>query len=416
MSLKQKRWLCALLTLTALLALGTYLLQSPSVAPKPRFTTPQPVGDAAKAAQANNTFAWALWSKLAPDQASGKNIFFSPTSISQALSLAATGAQSPTADELWSTLGFSLATDNAADQAALTWSLDQAQANGVQLAIANALWATAADPLKSSFISQAKSLFAASAQNLDFNDPSGSASTINAWIADNTANKIQNLIPPSAINKDTRLILTNAVYFKADWDEPFKTDHTRSAPFKIPGKDPVTVDMMNAEIHGVWSEDDAFKMIQLPYKGNRLTFRAILAKEGATAPLDADRLAALLKKTEHTLFFVGLPKFKLQYEQELTKPLQSLGIKQAFIDGDFTPTFQNKHPSGQPTVISDVWHKTFIQIDEKGTEATAASLLMTKAGAAPGYTFYADHPFIFQIVDTQTGAILFMGQVNDPSK
>ncbi len=407
MILRLKLFILALLSAATLVGCG-------SDAPKLRFTTPQPPGDTSKAAQANNAFTWALWAKLSASET--ENVFFSPASISQSLSLAATGAQGLTAQEIWSALGFADASDQAANQHALIWSLDQAQTQGVQLSCANALWATAADPLKPAFVTQAQSLFGANVQNLEFTKPTAAASTINDWIAANTSNKIKNLVPASALNKDIRVVVTNAVYFKADWDDPFEVKNTRPQQFKPIGKTPVTVNMMSGERHGIWADDDAFLMIQLPYKGGRMAFRAFLPQEGTSPVLDAQRLARLMKKKENTQFFVGLPKFIVEWEKELVTTLQSLGIKQAFTDGDFTPAFQNTTPSIQPIQISDVRHKTFIQIDEKGTEAAASSFFEAKFSAAPEYTFIADRPFIFQIIDLKTDTIVFMGRVSDPKE
>ncbi len=374
-----------------------------------------PPGSADQAARANNKFTWALWSKAA---GSTGNAFISAASVSQALSMTAAGTEGVTSQEIWEALGFTSQSNPLADQATLISSLNNAQTDHVQLQSANALWVSKNETLKADYTSQMATLFKAWVKNLDFSQPAKAAGIINAWVESKTNNKIKDLVPANALNAQTRIVLTNAVYFKADWVTQFKKDATSKQPFKVEGKTSKPVDTMHAEIRTNYAQDDAFQMLELPYKGNRVVLRAILPKENTTATLDAQRIDALADSAKSVKVNISLPKFKIEWSQELTPALKALGIKRAFSDGDFSPMFAGTPPMGK-TQISAVLHKTYVLVDETGTEAAAATAVvvtMTAAPAAPPIVFKADRPFIFQIVDKETDTILFMGRLSDPTK
>jgi serpin B len=372
-------------------------------------------GNADQAARANNKFAWALWSKL-PGASDQGNRFISPVSISQALSMTAAGTQGPTNQEMLTALGFTSESNALADQATLIASLAKAQTDHVQLQSANALWVGKNETLKPTYTQLVAALFLARVENLDFSQAAKAAATINSWVESKTNSKIKDLVPASALNARTRIVLTNAVYFKADWLTQFKKDATTKAPFLANGKFALPADMMHAEIRGNYAQDDAFQMFELPYKGNRVVLRIILPKDDAGPQLDAQRVSALSASAKFASVRVSLPKFKIEWSSELTASLKALGINRAFTGGDFTPMFTT--PSAGNTAISAVLHKTFVQVDETGTEAAAATAVIVTMTAMPvePIVFNADHPFVFQIVDRETDTILFMGRLSDPTK
>jgi serpin B len=374
-------------------------------------------GDIKKAMQANHRFAWSLWAQVADKNAG--NAFLSPVSLSQALAMTAAGAQGETAKELWTAIGYADEADALksalADESALTRSINAAQDETLKLQTANALWVAMPEKLKPVYADQMKKLFGANAQNLDFSRSEASAKTINKWVASKTNEKIKDLVPASELDKDTRLVLTNAVYFKADWITPFDKKRTHKAPFKLDGTTSVDVDTMRRTIYAHSAQDDGYRLVDLPYKNPRVVFRAIVPKDGSSlAGLDGDRVGRLAESTQLGMVDVHLPKFKMTWSGELTNALKAMGVKQAFsINGDFTPMFEGM---SQPTEVSAVMHKAFVEVDEKGTEAAAATFVGVAAGSAPmdPIVFNADRPFLFQIVDKESGAVLFMGRVSDP--
>ncbi len=372
-------------------------------------------GNADDAARANNKFAWALWAKAA---SSHGNAFISPTSISQALSMTAAGGEGATSEELWTALGFAPGSSRLADQGSLVASLNKAQTDKVQLQSANALWVGKNETLKPAYARLMLAVFAARVENLDFAQAAKAAATINAWVESKTNQKIKDLVPASVLGAETRMVLTNAVYFKADWATQFKKDGTQKAPFKVSAKESKQVDMMNAKFFANYAEDDTCQFLELPYKGNRIAMRVILPKEGAKAQPDAARVAALADASKSAQVHISLPKFKIEWSGELTDALKGLGVKRAFDDGDFTPMFASIHAAGK-TQISAILHKTYVQVDEAGTEAAAATAVVISLTSAPvdkPTIFKADHPFLFQIVDKETDVILFMGRLSDPTK
>jgi serpin B len=372
-----------------------------------------PAGNAAEAARANNKFAWALWSKAAGTN----NAFISPTSVSQALSMTAAGAEGATSEELWTALGFAPGSNRLADQGTLVSSINKVQSENLQLQSANALWVGKNETLKPDYTRLMAALFAARVENLDFAQAAKAAATINAWVESKTNKKIKDLVPASVLGAQTRMVLTNAVYFKADWAKPFKKEDTAKAPFKVSAKETRQVDMMNGQLYANYAEDDVCQVAELPYKGNRVVMRVILPKEGAAAQPDAARVAALMEKSRSAQVHLSLPKFKIEWSGELTDALKGLGVKRAFDDGDFTGMFAARPAQGK-TQISAVIHKTYVQVDELGTEAAAATAVVISLTSAPGQPtiFKADHPFLFQIIDKETDTILFMGRLSDPTK
>jgi len=276
------------------------------------------------------------------------------------------------------------------------------------------------------YLELTKATFAAPLEALDFRGASADARThINDWVATQTKDKIKDLLPPSGVTSDTRLVLVNAIYFKAQWTEAFDDSATKDAQF-TGAKAKKQVKMMNRTDHyklGV-AKDAKLRTIEMPYNGDEYSMVIVLPDDpkGLAAvekALTADALKSWIDGATHTRVALGVPRFKIEpgAALELRAPLEKLGIVTAWdaSKADFTAIA----PASDQLVISEAYHKAFIAVDEAGTEAAAATAVSMKVGsAAPTdepVPFVADHPFLFLVRDTKTGAILFMGRLVDPA-
>lgn len=382
--------------------------------------------------EGNTAFAFDLYGLLA--QESQGNLVVSPYSISEALSMTYAGADGQTATQMADALHFTL------DQDALPpafQSLDDglvshgtAGANpdtgapARALHIANGLWGEQTFPFDPAFSAQLDQFYGAGLQLTDFrNDPEGSRQQINGWVAEQTEDKIQDIVPADAITPDTRLVLANAIYFYGGWQHTFSESATEDADFHLLDGSTVSVPFMSQTESFSYAQGDGFQVVELPYEGSGFAMTVILPDEGQfetiEAGLDAATLDAALGQLSYTDVDLYLPKFKFDYSAALADSLQALGMTDAFDPNlaDFSGMLGADAP--EPLVISDVLHKAFIGIDEDGTEAAAATAVIMGAGAAAPpenpLELRIDRPFLFAIRDTQTGAILFLGRVTDPS-
>lgn len=258
---------------------------------------------------------------------------------------------------------------------------------------------------------------------MDFvGDTENSRSTINRWVEAQTNNRIKDLLPPGTVTPLTRLVLTNAIYFKGTWQTPFNKSSTKPVEFNLSATDKIKSDMMYRSAHMLYAETDQLQAVELPYQGDRLTMIVLLPlkKEGLAdveASLSAESLTALIAKRKSAKVNLTLPKIKTTYTASLSKTLSALGMVDAFNEGkaDFSGIDGTRELS-----ISAVIHKAFCEINEEGTEAAAATgvVMVTKSAAPvkepPPIEFKADHPYLYLIRDTQTGSILFLGRVADP--
>jgi len=378
-------------------------------------------------AGAGNRFAYDLYGRLANDPAQkGQNIFFSPYSISNALALAGEGAYGTTRSEILTVLHLP-ANDTVRREgfASLNAGIGTPD-SGYTLDTANALWAEKSYAFLPSYIAIAGRYYAANATNLDFfSDPEGSRQTINRWVGQRTAGKIPVLLPQGSIDSLTRLVITNAVYFKGTWDRQFNPKATTDADFRTSSGGTVKVRMMQDTGHDArypYAETDRVQYIELPYSsasGRSLSMGVILPKDdsitAAESLVASGGIPALQQSayTRHVL--LSFPKFTVETSYALPATLQSMGMKAAFGPGaDFSGMDGTRNLS-----ITDVFHKAYIDVNEQGTEAAAATaVVIGVAAAAPEQNplvFRADHPFIFFIQDRDSGAILFMGKVENPA-
>ncbi|MDD5586126.1 MAG: serpin family protein [Alphaproteobacteria bacterium] len=358
-------------------------------------------------------------------QMSGKedgNIFFSPYSISEALGMAYAGARGKTAEEMARVLGFTLPADKLYPAIAESSRSLMASGNstGQSLNIANAIWLKTGFAVLPAYNKLLKDNFSNESYQLDFCQAAQSAKTINEWVEKETKDHIHDLISEKNLDCMTRLVLTNAVYFKGDWLTPFKHDSTSPGSFWTGADKKMDATFMHRQGHYEYGEDDAFQILRLPYK-NDLAMLVLLpkAKDGLAAAeknlnaLALEKLDSALKPEEVVLSF---PKFESDTKYSLSDYLIKAGMKEAFGNAaDFSGI-----TAQEPLRIDAVLHKAWIKVDEKGTEAaaaTAVSMLGTAAfnpNVKPPVIFNADHPFLFMIKDRKTGMIIFWGRISSP--
>jgi serpin B len=372
-----------------------------------------------KIAQNNNAFAFDLYREIIKSERG--NVFFSPFSISTALAMTYAGANATTADEMQKAMHFS-ANDEEFHVSNGTYveQLHRNAKGNIQLKIANRLWGEETYTLKQSFIDLNAKAYRAPLQMMDFQGNSeGSRLTINEWVAEKTEQRILNLIPSGAITNLTRLVLTNAIYFKGDWQNTFDKTQTRDQTFTMADGKTLTTPFMNSFGSLEYVELKNARMVRLPYKGNKQSMIIILPYktenlEELEAEIDATFFAKVFNAFEPEVI-LSLPKFKMTLPLSLNGNLQGLGMETAFTPfADFS-----KMTASNDLYISAVLHKAFIEIDEEGTEAAAATaVIMNETEDAHDRAlpkqFIADHPFLFYIIDDETKAILFMGRLMVP--
>ena len=375
-------------------------------------------------AQGSNAFAVDLYGKLSSQPG---NLFFSPASVTSAFAMACAGARSTTATEMDSTLHFTLPPDRLHPaMGALLTQLNGAHAN-YELHMANALWAEKDQHFLPDYTALVKRDYAAGLKPVDFKaNPEAARALINTWVADQTKQKILNLVPAGAVTPLTRLILTNAIYFKAAWASQFSKSQTQDEDFQLTATKSIKAQLMN-QVKGLpYYRGPNFQALELPYQSNELSMIVLLpdspdglpALEKSLTAKNLDTWTRALSYEEKVI--VTLPRFKITQQFELSSALESLGMKQAFHGGaaDFSAITGDKSFS-----ISAAIHKAYIDVDEEGTEAAAATAVVMVAMAMrpaapppPPIVFRADHPFLFLIRDNSTGTILFLGRLTDPTK
>ena len=410
------------LILAGLTAAGTIPQNTASVSGEPGsgdvgIARPDTPNGAGNATAGNNRFAFDLYRRLATDPAYAEgNLFFSPYSISSALAITREGARSTTADEIESVLHLptndTLRREGFAD---LNAALNRESSN-CTLRIVNALWAEETYSFLPDYIDVAARGYGANVTNLDFiENPEGSRETINRWVEGQTEDRIRDLLPPGSVDPLTRLVITNAIYFKGTWVEQFDPAGTTDEGFRVaPGKT-VTVPMMHGDAVYPYTETETLRVLEMPYAHGNKTELAMLVllpkEENLTAVeenLDTEKLADLRESLASQRVRVFFPKFTLDAEYLLPGALAAMGMPTAFTgDADLSGMDGMKD-----LFVTGVFHKAFVDVNEEGTEAAAATGVIAGRGVTP--VFRADHPFVFLIVEKDSGAILFMGRVVNP--
>jgi serpin B len=413
---------------------GPVVSSTPDISPQETGAAiPVPAGtgnvqDTLAVAEADNRFAADLYSALAAQSSNaGKNLFFSPFSLSSALAITAEGARGKTEDEIVTVFHFpSNVTLRRSGFAGINAGINNGS-SAYTLRTANALWAEKTYPFLLSFSGPARQYYSANVTSLDFiGAPEESRTTINRWVEEKTSNKIRDLLPAGSIDSLTRLVITNAVYFKGTWERQFDANDTADADFRTSSGTTVTVRMMQdtgEEAKYRYAETGDVQYIELPYTqgtGRALSMNIILPKSDDIGPAEAvlsgQNLSSLQALTERQRVMLYFPKFKMETEYSLPGILAGMGMPTAFIAGsaDFSGMDGTTN-----LFISDVIHKAYIDVNEKGTEAAAATAVVMKLAMAPAGesppVFRADHPFIFLIQDKESGTILFIGRVENPA-
>ncbi len=366
--------------------------------------------------QGNTAFALDLYQQVRMVKG---NLFFSPYSLSTALAMTYAGARGDTEAQIAQALHFPAEQEQLHRAFALLEAklADIGRKGHIQLRVANALWPHKGYDLLEAFLALTKEYYGVLVTALDYGDAEAARGTINAWVEEKTEGKIQNIIPSGLLNALTRLVLTNAIYFKGDWANQFKRSATRDAAFSVTPDKQVQVPMMNKTAEYRYGESDGLQILELPYAGDDLSMVVLLPREiDGLADLE-ERLTVgnLGQWTEHLWrreVQVSLPRFEITFPFSLNEALTSMGMVDAFgADADFSGMDGSK-----ALYIGAVLHKAYVAVNEEGTEAAAATAVIMKLKAipAPPPTFRADHPFIFLIREKSTGSILFLGRVVNP--
>lgn len=370
-------------------------------------------------ADGNNRFAVELYAKLKGNEG---NLFFSPFSISSALVLAYAGARGDTAIEMRKALHFGPDRPSFHEDFGATVRDLNSGGNekGYQLAVANGMWLAKGFQLKKDYLGLVKNVFGAGIRELDFARDSQSARrTINEWVAEHTGDKIKDLLPPGMPGSSTKMVLTNAVYFKGDWASKFKKERTRDLQFTKSDGAKLTVPTMCQTGSFRYLEEDSLKALELPYVGEDLSMLVILPKKvdglrELEKKLSYESLQTILNKGSRSEVAVCLPRFNVRSKFMLAETLAAMGMKQSLSapPADFSGINGRKD-----LFIGQVIHEGFVDVNEKGTEAAASTAITVKSAmSVTSKEFKADHPFIFLIRDRTKGIILFMGRVEDPSR
>jgi serpin B len=378
--------------------------------------------DVSALADGNAGFAFDLYRALSAGE---DNLFFSPYSISVALAMTHAGAAGDTASQMASMLHFTLPQDRL-HPAFNAYSLDlEARAEEAtegtpfELSMANSLWGQHGFAFRPEFLDLLGENYGAGMRLVDFAaDPEAARLAINEWVSDETREKIQDLIPSGAIDVLTRLVLANAIYFKAAWLHAFDSDATTTAPFRLMDGSTVDVPMMHQDEPYGYVVRDEYRALELPYETGNMSMLIILPDEGqfqaVEDALDAEMLQDIVGNLTYGPVILSLPRFTYESAFSLNDALQNLGMTDAF-DPD-RADFSGMDGS-RDLYIGNVLHKAFVSVDENGTEAAAATAVimgLTSAPIAEPIVFTVDRPFIYLIRDGQTGSILFVGRVMDP--
>ncbi|HNV01605.1 MAG TPA: serpin family protein [archaeon] len=387
---------------------------------------------------ANNSFAVDYYNKLdsSKDQ-SGKNIFFSPFSISTSLAMTYEGADGVTAEEMRKVLYFSENdTERRAAFANVYNNLNKSASKGnYTINIANALWNEITYPFKQSFYDTIENYYYGKSTPVDFNNaPEEQRQKINLWVENQTNKKIIELLPKNSILEDTRMVLVNAIYFKGDWNNKFDEKNTYGGEFSVNENTKKDTQMMYQKNEFNYYEDDSFQYVELPYKGEDMSMIVLLPKENyvpcgagtndCVNPTNnvnynfiipsASEITELKTKMSTQKIEVHLPKFKFRTNYQMKKDLQEMGLKEAFTNfANFSKMDEQNYIK-----IDEIYHQAFVEVNEEGTEAAAATavvVIQKTSMPAPSPIFNANHPFFFYIQDNVSGEILFLGKIVDPT-
>lgn len=364
----------------------------------------------------NNKFAFELFNKTGVGE---RNCFISPFSISTAMAMTYAGAREQTEKQISTVFHFS--SNSSAFHKEFYNSTELVRAagssDGLKLNFANAIWLDKSLKLEKKYKSVMKKSYKSGFTPVDFaSAPEAARTEINQWVAGKTENKIEKLLIEGDVDNGTALVLTNAIYFKGNWTNRFNEEKSQQGKFKVREGESVEVTYMNITEKFRFLEMKGMQVVELPYEGNRVSMYVILpdpnknidAFIGRLTPEAFEKGCDAMKETKISLQF---PKFKYESRYELQSVLGEMGMPDAFGSGaDFSGI-----TGGRDLYISKVVHKAFIEVNEKGSEAAAATAVVMRKNAEIPKQVVVDRPFVFLIRDNMTGAVLFLGKVVNPN-
>jgi serpin B len=374
----------------------------------------------------NNQFAFDLYAKIRGEPG---NLFVSPASISTALAMTYAGARGTTAEQMAKTLHF------PADEkklhptlAGLNKKIQAGQGKGYEIQMANALWVQQGFGLQPAFLDTMKSHYGAGVREVDYIGGTDAAcKSINGWVEQQTKERIKGLLQPSDLDKLTRLVLTNAIYFKGSWGARFPKTGTRDRPFYRKNGDFVTFPMMAQCAPFPYWESDTLQVAEFPYVGKQLSMSIFLPRSAEGLPafektVTPEKIAEWSSKLSEQKINVYLPRFKVTQRLDLKESLRDMGMPLAFDSDKADFTGMTGTDPQKKLHISKVIHEAFVEINEEGTEAAGSTAVVGTAKSVKGPvepeppTFEANRPFLFVIRDNRSGSILFIGRLSDPTK
>jgi serpin B len=404
---------------------------SPTMTPSPEPTaTPSgELSDKEAVVESNNNFAFDLYEMYREND---DNVFFSPYSITTAFAMCYEGSRGTTAEEIKEVMHYPNDIGTLRNGASEIYNEMNQPNENYMLSTANALWAQEDYPFLDEYLNNVADYYGGNTTNLDFeSDPDGATEIINSWVEEKTYEKIKDLIPQGVITAMTRLVLTNAVYFKGDWLYQFNESKTEDQDFTTSSGETVKVPMMQntkgthprikdgqvtIENNFNYAENDDLQILELIYKGEEISMLILLPKDNDLSSLEdqlsQEKLDEWKGQMSEQEVYIYLPRFELDLKYMMAQDLIAMGMPTPFsTSADFSGM-----DGSRLLQISDVIHQAYIKVDEEGTEAAAATAIVMRATSIepPSPTFRADHPFIFMIQERETGNILFMGRVNDP--
>ena len=387
--------------------------------------TPTPLGNITSFNDAVNQFCFDFFKKLSEDETNDPNIFYSPYSVFTALAMTYEGARNNTAVEMENVLHVEQSNDSFHQymQSLYNYLNNNDEYN---ISTANALWPDVGFTLLDEFVDIIETYYGGKASEVEYGNPEEAARIINEWVENQTNNLIKDLVPTSAIDPVlTKLILTNAIYFKGIWQVQFDEVNTTDRDFTLSSADTVQVETM--KLTGTddkfnYTETGDLQILDLPYTGGDISMMIILPREGVElsdviSSLNREDYISWIDEMYETKADIYLPKFKFETSYGLNDYLKELGMVDAFSNADFSGIDGTKN-----LFISSVLHKAFVEVNEEGTEAAAATaVIMNLKAVSPDepperITFDCNHPFVFTIHHKETGTILFMGKVMNPAE
>jgi len=419
-----------------LLVLGAYLLmpQKPSPYipnnnipnPSPNPNSPINYSQFSKSINGSNNFALNVYSSLNNESGNQtSNIFFSPFSVYTALSMTAEGAGGSTLQEMRSVLGLpdNLSATHASFEKLFGILNSQ---KGINLSIADSIWVEKTFSINQGFSSNLSTYYDASAYQADFkNNPNLETTNINSWIANKTNQKIKNMIAPGVLNSFTEVVLVNAIYFNGTWEQKFNKRDTQNATFFVAPTVNVTVPLMFlGGTYESYYANNGLQALELNYNESNVSMLILLPTQkynlsAIETGLSAREVYSIESNLSSQDMDIWLPRFNTTKSEDMNTLLQALGIKSAF--DPYSANF-SRISTNESLYISHVLHEAFIKVTENGTEAAGATVVSMDTTAVLNLhpiqpiDFRADHPFLFFIIDKQTGTILFMGRESDPAK